>query len=216
MVNGGRRRKRGVEPHSRQGAQRSAKAWELLRSENPDQFEIPRGSMSETVHPWQLRTNKVVQMDNLIDFGDVPPEVNQILQRGVSLYRHDAIGADAAFREALELRRDALPTYLCLYKIHTYQGNLGEALAIAEAGLEEAARQAGLDHDWTAWTSGQISSDVNGPAHFALYTLKALSFIHLRRDEKAKSQRYLAKISELGAMELVGGTVIAALAAGVD
>ncbi|MGA2636205.1 hypothetical protein [Methylocella sp.] len=53
-------------------------------------------------------------MDYLIDFGDVPPEVNQILQRGVSLYRHDAIGVDAAFREALERRRDALPTYLCL------------------------------------------------------------------------------------------------------
>lgn len=106
---------------------------------------------------------------------------------------------------------------ICVFnKIHTYQGNLDEALAIAEAGLEEAARQAGLDPDWTAWTSGQISSDVNGPAHFALYTLKALSFIHLRRDEKAKSQRYLAKISELGAMELVGGTVVAALAAGVD
>ena len=121
-----------------------------------------------------------------------------------------------AFREALALRPDALATYLCLYKIHTYQGHLDEALAVAEAGLVEAARQAGLDSDWTLWTSGQISSNVNGPAHFALYTLKALSFIHLRRDEKAKSQRCLAKIAELGAMELVGGTVIAALAAGVD
>lgn len=172
--------------------------------------------MSENSYPWRARTNNVVQMDNLIDFGDVPEEVNQILQRGVSLYRHDPATADVAFREALALRPDALATYLCLYKIHTYQGHLDEALAVAEAGLVEAARQAGLNSDWTLWTSGQISSNVNGPAHFALYTLKALSFIHLRRDEKAKSQRCLAKIAELGAMELVGGTVIAALAAGVD
>lgn len=172
--------------------------------------------MSEISQPWKLRANNIVQMDNLIDFGDVLPEVNQILQRGVSLYRHDPIGADLAFREALALRADALPTYLCLYKIHTYQGNLDEALAMAEAGLEEAARQAGLDTDWTRWASGQISFDVNGPGHFALYTLKALAFIHLRRDEKAKSQRYLNKILELGAMELVGGAVIAALAAGVS
>jgi hypothetical protein len=188
----------------------------LLATKKTDKYEIPRGSMSENSYPWRLRTNNVVQMDNLIDFGEVPDEVNQILQRGVSLYRHDPASADVAFREALELRPDALATYLCLYKIHTYQGHLDEALAIAEAGLVEAARQAGLDPDWTRWTSGQISSNVNGPAHFALYTLKALSFIHLRRDEKAKSQRCLAKIAELGAMELVGGTVIAALAAGVD
>jgi hypothetical protein len=172
--------------------------------------------MSEISPSWRRRTNNIAQLDNLVDFGDLPPEVNRILQRGVSLYRHDAVAADLAFREALALRPDALPTYLCLYKIHAYQGNLDEALAIAEAGLREAARQAGLDPDWTAWTGGQISQDVNGPGHFALYTLKALSFIHLRRDEKAKSQRYLAKIAELGAMELVGGGVVAALAAGID
>lgn len=167
--------------------------------------------MPDANQPIKLR----VIRDDLIDFGEVLPEVNEILQRGVSLYRHDPAGADLAFREALALRPDALPTYLCLYKIHTYQGNLDEALAIAQAGLAEAARQAGLDPDWTTWKPGQISADVNGPGHFGLYTLKALAFIHLRRDEGAKSQRCLEKIAELGAMETVGGTVIAALAAGV-
>jgi hypothetical protein len=167
--------------------------------------------MAEMNQPIKIRATR----DDLIDFGDVLPEVNEILQRGVSLYRHDKAGADLAFREALALAPDALPTYLCLYKIHTYQGNLDEALAIAHAGLAEAARQAGLDPDWTRWELGQIPSDVNSPGHFGLYTLKALAFIHLRRDEQAMSQRYLDKIAELGAMETVGGTVIAALAAGV-
>jgi hypothetical protein len=162
--------------------------------------------------PIKIRTIE----DNLIDFGDVLPEVNEILQRGVALYRHDPTGADLAFREALALRPDALPTYLCLYKIHTYQGNLDEALSIAHAGLAEAARQAGLDPDWTAWKPGQISEDVAAPGHFALFTLKALAFIHLRRDENAMSRRYLDKIAELGAMEKVGGSVIAALADGVS
>lgn len=161
--------------------------------------------------PIKIRT---VQ-DNLIDFGDVLPEVNEILQRGVALYRHDPAGADLAFREALALRPDALPTYLCLYKIHTYQGNLDEALGIAHAGLTEAARQAGLDPDWTTWKPGQISEDVASPDHFALFTLKALAFIHLRRDENEMSRRFLGKIAELGAMETVGGTVIAALADGI-
>ena len=161
-------------------------------------------------------SDNLVRMDDLVGFGDIPEDVNEMLQKGVALYRRDRTAADVAFRQALDLRPEALPTYLCLYKIHTYQGNLDEALAIAQAGLAEASRQAGLDPDWTGWRPGDISPDVNGPGHFALYTLKALAFIHLRRDEKDEAQRRLDKIAELGAMESVGGTVIAALAAGVS
>jgi len=160
--------------------------------------------------PYKVR---VVQ-DDLINFGEVPPEVNEILQRGVALYRHDPEGADKAFRQALALAPDCLPTYLCLYKIHTYQGNLDAGLQIAEDGLAEAARQAALPADWQMWKPEQFDEDVNSPGHFALYTLKALAFIHLRRDEAPMSRRILAKLSDLGVMEKVGGTVIAALADG--
>jgi hypothetical protein len=48
----------------------------------------------------------------------------------------------------LEAAPTELPTYFCLYKIHTYQGHLDQALAIAERGLREAARQAGWPLDW--------------------------------------------------------------------
>lgn len=157
---------------------------------------------------------KIRVTEELINFGDVLPQVNEILQRGVGLYRRDPEAADKAFREALALAPDQLPTYLCLYKIHTYQGNLDEALAIAHAGLAEATRQAGLDPDWRVWKAEEISEDVNGPGHFALYTMKALAFIHLRRDEADQSRRYLDKIAALGAMETVGGSVIEALSAG--
>ncbi len=160
--------------------------------------------------PYKVR---VVQ-DDLINFGEVPPEVNEILQKGVALYRHDRDGADIAFRQALALAPDCLPSYLCLYKIHTYQGNLDAALSIAQEGLGEAARQACLNPDWQMWKAEQFSEDVNSPGHFALYTLKALAFIHLRRDEAEMSRRLLAKLDDLGAMEKVGGTVIAALADG--
>ncbi len=155
--------------------------------------------MSETPSP------KIRVTEELINFGEVLPEVNEILQRGVGLYRRDPGAADKAFREALELAPDQLPTYLCLYKIHTYQGNLDEALAIAKAGLAEAIRQAGLDPDWQVWKAEQISDDVNGPGHFALYTMKALAFIHLRRDESHESRRYLDKLADLGDTERVGG-----------
>ena len=97
---------------------------------------------------------------DLIDFGDVSAAVNDILQEGVLLYRHDRAAADARFRAAadarfraaLELDPAALPSYFCLYKIHTYQGRLDDALVVAQAGLSEASRQAKISSDWQTWT----------------------------------------------------------------
>ena len=83
-----------------------------------------------------------------IDFGDLPEAVNALLQQGVVAYRHDHARADALFRQALQQAPAQLPVYFCLYKIHTYLGNLEEAEAAAENGLREAAEQAGWDADW--------------------------------------------------------------------
>jgi hypothetical protein len=83
------------------------------------------------------------RLEDGIDFGELPAAVNELLQRGVVAYRGSATEAEARFREALELAPRALPVYFCLYKIHTYQGNLDAALAAATQGLAEAAGQAG-------------------------------------------------------------------------
>jgi Tfp pilus assembly protein PilF len=79
-------------------------------------------------------------VSDLVDFGDLHPAVNALLQQGVSLSRHDRAAADAKFREALALDRSALAAYFCLTKIHAYGGRLDDALAIAEDGLAEAVR----------------------------------------------------------------------------
>ncbi len=148
-----------------------------------------------------------------IDFGDVAPAVNEILQEGVALHRHDRAAADAAFRRALTLDPTALATYFCLYKIHTYAGDLDAALDIAEAALREAARQTNLGPDWTAWRAEAITLD--GPGRFALYTLKALAFIRLRRDEAEEAGRVLARLAVLDPGDAVGASVVAAIARGV-
>ena len=147
-----------------------------------------------------------------IEFGDVPPSVDEILQQGVSLYRQDRAAADARFQDAIALDPTVLPSYQCLYKIYTYQGRLDEAYRIALAGLEEAARQAGLSADWQQWTRAQLCSASDQPSRFALYTLKALSFIHLKRNELAESRRILTKLEDLGQLEDVGGSVVTDLA----
>lgn len=147
--------------------------------------------------------------DDAIDFGDVSDAVNEILQRGVALNRHDRVAADSAFREALALDPRQLPTYFCLYKIHTYSGNLDAARDAAEGGMREAARQANLSPDWHLWNPAEISLD--GPGRFALYTLKALAFIHLRRGERDAARALLDGLARLDPTDAVGASVVDAI-----
>jgi len=106
-----------------------------------------------------------------------------------------------------------LPIYFCLYKIHTYQGNLDEAQAAAESGLEEAASQAGWDPDWREWRPQAVLPE--GAGRFALYTLKALAFIHLRQDNPHQASQILERLRQLDPTGAVGWPVVAALAEGV-
>ena len=148
-----------------------------------------------------------------INFGDLPDAVNSLLQNGVLAYRSDRAAADTLFRQALAVDPAALPTYLCLYKIHTYQGNLAEAETIAVAGLAEAARQAGWPADWRDWPV--LPQVPNGPGRFALYTLKALAFIALRDDRFEVVAEILDTLRRLDPAGAVGWTVVEALADGV-
>ncbi len=146
-----------------------------------------------------------------MDFGATPPAINALLQRGVSLFRHDKVAADAKFREALTLDPTALASYFCLYKIHGYSGRHDDALAIAEAGLAEAARQANLPADWTVWKRDDLAVAAPTPARFALYTLKAIAFLRLQRGGPDASRLRLAKLAELREIEVLGGGVVADL-----
>lgn len=148
-----------------------------------------------------------------INFGDLPEAVDALLQEGVFAYRSDRAHADRLFRLALACDPAALPTYLCLYKIHTYQGNLGEARDMAQAGLVEAARQMGWPEDWHDWP--RLPEMPDGAGRFALYTLKALAFIALRDERMGDAADMLTELHRLDPAGAVGWPVIAALAEGL-
>ncbi|MEJ2409193.1 MAG: hypothetical protein P8Y58_00110 [Novosphingobium sp.] len=150
-----------------------------------------------------------------INFGSVPEEVDELLQAGVLAHRQDKDAADALFRQALELDPSALPTYFCLYKIHTYSGRLDQAQAMAEAGLAEAAQQAGWAGDWRLWLPRiPARTGPADPGRFALYTLKALAFIALRDDRPADALAMLDALRKLDPQGAVGWPVVAELAEG--
>lgn len=50
-------------------------------------------------------------------------------------------------------------------------------------------------------------------ARFAAYTLKAMAFIHLRRNEAPEARRMLAKLAEMGADDGMGNSIVADIAA---
>lgn len=159
--------------------------------------------------PLPLLADQLAEGD-IIDFGDVAPEVNTLLQQGVAAYYDDRPRADQLFRQAQSLGPEQLPVYYCLYKIHTYQGNLDAALEAAQAGLAVAARQANISPDWRLW-DGPLPAA--GAARFAAYTLKAMAFIHLRRNEAAEAKRMLAKLAEMGPDDGMGNSIVAEIAA---
>ena len=145
-----------------------------------------------------------------INFGELPAEVDALLQQGVAAYRRDYAEADRLFRQALVLAPGELPVYFCLYKIHTYRGQLEQAETAAQLGLAEATRQAGWPADWRDWRAGHDMTD--GAARFALYTLKALAFIQLRQGDTALARQMLDVLARLDPTGAVGWTVVAALA----
>ncbi|MEP9356679.1 hypothetical protein ABLE93_24390 [Xanthobacter sp. KR7-65] len=151
---------------------------------------------------------------DVINFGEVSDQVNALLQQGVIAYRKDRKRADELFRQALATAPTELPVYFCLYKIHTYQGNLDEAEAAAQGGLKEAASQAGWDLDWHKWHAYDILPE--GAGRFALYTLKALAFINLRQNRPDEAAEKLEALKVLDPTGAVGWPVVAALAEGLD
>lgn len=150
-----------------------------------------------------------------IDFGDIPAQVNTLLQAGVVAYRTSKSTAEARFREALALAPDTLPVYYCLYKIHTYQGDLDRALAVAHAGLDEATSQAGWPRDFETWPVSAATGPSDA-ARFALYTLKALAFIHLKRGEIEVSRGILRRLEAVDPDGHVGWHVIRDLLTGLS
>jgi len=147
-----------------------------------------------------------------VNFGELPEAVNDLLQRGVAAYRTDHAKADLLFREALATAPRELASYYCLYKIHTYMGNLDFAARVATDGMIEAARQAGWEADPNRWPHGQVAGA--GPARFALFTLKALSFIELKRNNRQIALQHLATLALLDPSGGVGWPVISELAQG--
>ena len=82
--------------------------------------------------------------------------------------------------------------------------------------VREALRTAALLGDFEAdWTKHELGtapwSSHDNPAHFYLFSLKALAFIRLRRGDTETCRTLLAKLQLLDPSDTIGSGVIASL-----
>ncbi|ANJ66274.1 hypothetical protein A9404_01780 [Halothiobacillus diazotrophicus] len=118
-------------------------------------------------------------------------------------------------RDTLAVNPDQLSAYYALYKLLFRQSRLEEAANVAQLGLAVSARLGRFTAAWQKLDRPTADwADTQSPAHFYLFTLKALSFIRLRQGEFAECRSLLEKLDELDPEDLVGASVIRAYADG--
>ncbi|MHB8249448.1 MAG: hypothetical protein ACYDCX_11285 [Acidithiobacillus sp.] len=150
----------------------------------------------------------------LLPFGGEQPGPTQRLDALLSA-GGNLTHAEQVLRSTLESDPDAFAAYFALYKLLFRQSRLVEAEAVVRNALAAASRQGGFDLNWQNHAAGSAPwSTVNSPAHFYLFSLKALSFILLRQGRMAECRMILDKIEELDPGDLIGASVIRAYADG--
>ena len=148
--------------------------------------------------------------------GEAPAEIALLLEQAMQSYA-DGPQAESLLWQAHRQAPDALPVYFSLYKYYFYKGNLEQAELAARMALLAAAGQAGFDADWRNLRPHSGGwADYAAPAHFYLFSLKALAFIRLRRGDAAESFAILAKLAELEPGDSVGASVIRSIAEGAS
>jgi hypothetical protein len=113
--------------------------------------------------------------------------------------------------------RHALPARLeldiAMYKLHAYSGRLESAEALIMSTLERAAAAGGFDADASSLDAPDPRwLPAAGPARVYLYSLKALGFVRLRRENLAGALDALNALGRLDPTDQVGGSVVREMA----
>lgn len=145
---------------------------------------------------------------------NLPEAVNKLLQAAVTASHADKPLAEKLFKQAQETDRACLQTYFALYKFYFYQGRLLEAEREAIAALEAAAHQGGFPSDYRrlARQADKVDMYASEITLFYLYSLKALAFIKLRRQQEVEARVILSLMQELDPEDRCGASVIMSLA----
>jgi hypothetical protein len=144
--------------------------------------------------------------------GEVPPQAKHLVDQARD--EPNPQRALALLWTAQVCAPDCPSLYYLLYKFHARHADFEQAELAALKGLDVAADQAHLPDDWRTVTSAMADFQSPGPARFWLFTLKALAFIRLRRQDPESARAYLDKVQELDPQGGSGAGVVDALIKG--
>ncbi len=149
-----------------------------------------------------------------LPFADPAGQTASLLEAALASITHPT-DVEKLLRHHLLKDPDYLPAYFALYKLLFRQSRLAEAEEIARNAMDRGARLGGFPPNWQLLAPDTADwSMIHSPAHFYLFTLKALSFILLRRKQLDECREVLEKIGELDPHDLIGASVIRAYADG--
>jgi tetratricopeptide (TPR) repeat protein len=150
-----------------------------------------------------------------LPFADPAGQAASLLEAALASSTHPT-EVEKLLRHHLLNEPDYLPAYFALYKLLFRQSRLAEAEEIARNAMDRGARLGGFPPNWQHLAPNTADwSMIHSPAHFYLFTLKALSFILLRRKRLDECREVLEKIGELDPHDLIGASVIRAYADGL-
>lgn len=151
-------------------------------------------------------------MDSVTRFGgEVPAALDNHLAEAARHYASKS-RAESSLLTAHQMDPQCLPVHFALYKFYFYSGRLADAERVVHGALLAAAAQAGIPADWSTQSPQSADwADTAGPAHFYLFSLKALAFIRLRLGDEEQAVALLDKLAELDPQDSVGADVIRSL-----
>lgn len=148
---------------------------------------------------------------------DLPAAADTLLQQAVAARRGDPVEAERLLLLALGRFPTCLPVYFALYKYYANRRQLAQAEITAQRALQEAARQGGFAcRLMERAASGPHPYQAGASGHFYLFTLKALAFIKLRRNQAEAAGEILALLSVLDPEDRAGASVVRQLAWAVE
>jgi len=144
--------------------------------------------------------------------GEAGEDVSTLLEQAMQSYE-DTEHAERLLWQAHRTAPETLPVYFSMYKFYFYKGDLENAGLAAHMALVAAAGLGGFDPDWRSLDAGSADwAEYEGPAHFYLFSLKALAFINLRLGKAEEAHAILDKLTELDPADSVGASVIRSIA----
>ncbi len=139
---------------------------------------------------------------------EAPESLRALLEESLDVLQ-DWQRAERLLIDARKAMPDRLEPAVALYKMYAYSNRQGDAMALIDEVLSEAAAQAGFAAEWRSLTPASAPwRDAEGAVRIYLYTLKAKGFVHLRLADPVSARAVTLKLRELDPQDQVGGSVI--------